>query len=117
MFCSCNLSSFCLCSPAGVWTVTTVTQSWALEVTVVPACAPMGRAADATFLTAATLWLTSWCVFAALVTKVHTRMHQKLSPCTGLFRSGVTCCSSRLSNYHTQPECALSVLAVCRRQV
>lgn len=102
MFCSCNLTSFCVCSPAGVWTVTTVTRSWAQEATVAPACAPMGRAVDATFPTAVTLWLTSWCVCAALATKVYT------------------CCSSCLSmslNYPTRPECALSVLAACRRQV
>lgn len=75
MFCSCNLTFFCVCSPAGVWTVTTVTRSWAQEATVAPACAPMGRAVDATFPTAVTLWLTSWCVCAALATKVYNHTH------------------------------------------
>lgn len=52
--------------------VTTVTQSWVQVVTVAPVCAPTDRAVDASFLTAVTfcLTLTSWCVCAALATKV-----------------------------------------------
>lgn len=53
--------------------VTMVTQSWVRGATVAPACAPMGRAVDGSFLTAATFWPTSWCVCAAPATKVHTR--------------------------------------------
>lgn len=48
------------------------TQSWAQVTTVAPACAPMARAVDASFLTAVTCWVTSWCVCAARATKVHT---------------------------------------------
>lgn len=112
MFCFCNLYSLCFCTPAGVWTVTTVTRSWAQEATVDPACAPTGRAVDATFPTAVTHWLTSWCVCAALATKVHTTtLHQKLPPCTGLFHSGVTLHVSLTAPLN------LAVLAACRRQV
>ncbi len=64
--------------PPGAWTVTMVTQSWVQAATVGPACAPMARAVDASFLTAVTFWLirTSWCVCAAPATKVYKHTHR-----------------------------------------
>lgn len=53
-----------------------VTQSWGQVTTAAPVCAPMALAAAASFPTAVTFWRASWCVCAALATKVckHTQL-------------------------------------------
>lgn len=58
-----------------------VTQSWVQVATVVPVCARMARAVGASSPTAVTFWLirTSWCVCAALATKVYKHTHAAIS--------------------------------------
>lgn len=91
------------CLPAGVWMVTMVTRSWVRGATVAPACALMGRAVDGSFPTAATFWLTSWCVCAAPATKVRTHTH---TPKTHTVHRFVSCrCDTphlRSSRLHKQ---------------
>lgn len=57
--------------------VTTVTLSWALAATVVPACVPRARGVDVTSQTAVTSLLSSWRVFAVPATEVHTHTHTR----------------------------------------
>ena len=79
--------------------VTMAIPSWVQVATVVPACAPMDPAADASSPTAATstITATSWCVCAALATKVQT--HRFVFE-QAVFRSFISTCLHLTHTHH-----------------